>query len=236
MSKTVIDNFPPDQLTLTDVLSRRTAYGLIWKGRYRHQPCVVKMIMLTTGVHYDKDLDQYQTAEGHQLSESETEAIFGHNDHKPFYHTEFRHRRAMTPDAFFHELDNLVELSDKGIAPTVYGCGLNRTHRIHYAFIVMERVDTCLKDLSLHRTLSTTETQLIFGAIEQLHYVHGLLHGDLQLGNIGVYLDTDHQIKRVCFFDCQKISHRDQYRPTEFERLSESETGSIKRHLQVRKK
>lgn len=64
---------PPSCLVFTDILSRRTAYGLIWLGRYRHRPCVIKMIMLTTGIHYDKINQQYRSADQKTMTESQAE-------------------------------------------------------------------------------------------------------------------------------------------------------------------
>jgi hypothetical protein len=130
--------FPPSHWVFLDIMSRRTAYGLIWLGRYHQQSCVIKMIMLTTGYHYDKNTQEYRTPEDHKISEETVAQYFGHNEHKPFYHQDFRHRRSMTPAAFLAELKELASLGEKGMAPKVYAYGFARTHPIHYAFFVMQ--------------------------------------------------------------------------------------------------
>ena len=116
---TQYDSCPPPHLKFIDVISRRTAYGLIWSGRYRHHNCVIKMIMLTTGIHYDKNAKEYRTPLDQPMTEAIADKHFNHNDEKPFFHIDFRHRRSMTPEAFFKELEDLVNLANIGIAPKV---------------------------------------------------------------------------------------------------------------------
>ena len=222
---------PPCHITFGDVLSRRTAYGLIWLGKYRNHNCVVKMIMLSTGVHYDKNIKQYQNPVGQVIKEEYANKYFGKNDEKPFYHVDFRHRRSMTPVEFFKELDDLIYLSKLGIAPKVYGYGVNRSHDIHYGFIVMEKVDCSLKDIYLRRELTSTEDKLVHELIDQLHYKQGIVHGDLKPSNLGVYLDQSGHITNACFFDCQKNKHRDKFKPEEYKKLVDRENNTFDKHI-----
>lgn len=259
---------PPPQLTFSDVLSRRTAYGLIWLGQYRcspvpnqerqitsrqpAQPCVVKMIMLTTGIHYDKNAHEYRgppiqppgtakrtttpttpTEMFRTLNENEVDKYFSRNANKPFYHMDFRHRRSMTMEAFYKEVDDLVILSHLGMAPSVYGYGVNRDHPIHYGFIVMEKVDCSLKDIYLNRTLTPPENQIITHLIESLHHTYGMIHGDLKPSNIGVYLNTKGQVEDACFFDCQKIKHigDGEYTETDFWKMADHEKENFQKHM-----
>lgn len=229
--ETCMELCPPPHLIFTEVISRRTAYGLIWIGKYRQHNCVVKMIMLTTGIHYDKDLKEYQTPQKTRICEAFADKYFNHNDAKPFYHTDFRHRRSMTPEAYFKEVDDLINLSRLGIAPKVYGFGINHSYPIHYGFIVMDKVDCSLKDIYLTRDLTDNESTIIKEIIDRLHNKHGFIHGDLKPSNIGVYLDKQGKVINACFFDCQKIKHREQCTPEEFKKLATRESGNFKKHI-----
>ena len=225
------------EVKFTDVLSKRTAYGLIWLGTHQDRPCVIKMIMLTTGYHYDKNTQQYHKPSGSTINETKALKYFGHNDTKPFYNIDFKHRRSMTPEAFSTELTELIKLGDLGMAPKVYGFGFDHSHDIHYAFIVMEKVDCSLKDVYLHRDLHHEEEKIVKDLIAVLHNTHGIIHGDLKPSNIGVYLgknDPKHKQPRVikaCFFDCQKIKHREQLSPETFKKLSLREAENYKKHI-----
>jgi serine/threonine-protein kinase RIO1 len=187
--------------------------------------------MLSTGVHYDKNAQQYQLANQTPITEAAAEQYFGHNETKPFYHIDFRHRRSMTFDDFFKEVDDLIILAQLGIAPTVYGYGINRDHSIHYGFIIMKKVDCSLKDIYLNRSLSPHENEIVTHLIDDLHNQYGMIHGDLKPSNIGVYLDSKGHIGGVCFFDCQKIKHIDDYQPHEFAKMADREMENFQKHM-----
>jgi len=223
---------PPPTLVFHDVLSRRTAYGLIWTGLYQNTyKCVIKMIMLTSGIHYDKNQKKYRSSDEKSISEKEIEPYFNHNDKKPFYHKDFRHRRSMTQKDFLREVDNYVSLGRVGLAPIVYGYGINESHEIHYGFIFMERVDCSLKDIFLHRDLHHSETKLITNLIDELHHKHGIIHGDLKPSNIGVYLNDKSIIQKACFFDCQKLRSKTEMNTNDFNRSATREADNFKRHI-----
>lgn len=111
----------------------------------------------------------------------------------------------MSLEAFFKEVDDQIRLRQLGLAPKVYGYGLNREHEIHYGFIVMEKIDCSLKDVCLKRKqtplLSCHEKRVITQLIDDLHQ-HEMIHGDLKPSNIGVTFGSNDQIKSACFFDC----------------------------------
>jgi hypothetical protein len=224
--------FKEKDLVFQDVLSRRTAYGLIWTGTYRQHQCVIKMIMLTTGYHFDKDKGVYHSPHDRVIGEDEANTYFGHNNDKPFWHLDFRHRRSMTPEAFLYELDAMVRLGELKMAPHIYGYGIDRSHAIHYGFIVMERVDCSLKDIYLKRELHSHERHIVCDLIDTLHFKHGILHGDLKPSNMGVYLDSDGLIKKGCFFDCQKIKFLQDCDPTDFKHRAEREATNFKKHIE----
>ena len=171
---------PPHDMRFTGIISKRTAYGLIWLGRYEHHDCVIKMIMLTTGIHYDKNSKHYRNSKGVKIDDKLAGNYFGHDDEPPFNHIDFKHRRSMTPEAFHAELTELVGLDRLGLAPKVFGYGFNTSYPIHYGFIVMEKVPCSLKDIYLKRNISHEEKKLIQQLIDDLHYKHGIIHGDLK--------------------------------------------------------
>jgi len=228
---TQYETCPPSHLKFNDVISRRTAYGLIWSGSYRHHDCVIKMIMLSTGIHYDKNAKEYHTPNGQPMTEAIADKYFNHNDEKPFFHIDFRHRRTMTPEEFFKELDECVYLANIGIAPKIYGYGIHRTYEIHYGFIVMEKVDCSLKDLYLKRELDPHECKIIKDLIEQMHEKHEIIHGDLKPSNVGVYLDKNGLVVDACLFDCQKIRHKDSMTPNDFNKYAIRETTNFQKHI-----
>lgn len=227
----LIDPCPPSDLSFDCPISKRTAYGLIWGGKYHHHQCVIKMIMLDTGYHYDKNSKQYLDSNGHVLSDSKVKHYFGHNDDKPFLHYDFKHRRSMSYDAFMKEIDNLLLLNSLHIAPRVYGYGINQTYRIHYGFIIMKRLDGSLKDIFLQRQLTSRETTLVDTLITQLHQKHQILHGDLKPSNIGVSLNSVHQIESVQFFDCQKVRKKLDMSTEEFNTRAEREKQNFNNHI-----
>jgi hypothetical protein len=224
--KTIFGHIRFDQ-----IISRRTCYGLIWNAFLNDHECIIKMIMLTTGVHFDKNKQEYYDGLGHQLTKMETSIFFDHDDHDPFHHSQFSHRRSMTKEAFFDELCELQFLSQLEIAPKVYGYGIcDRSFDIHYAFIVMEKLDCSLKDILLVRQLEHSESKIVQAAIEKLHIDHGLTHGDLKPSNIGLFLDQNQKIKNCLFFDCQKVKHKKDCTQVEFNRLVERDWHTYQTH------
>jgi len=189
------------------------------------------MIMLTTGIHYDQHNGEYRTSHNRTLSENGASKYFDHNDLRPFHHIDFRHRHSMTPDAFSRELNELIKLGHLGIAPSVYGHCIEKSFDIHYAFIIMERVDCSLKDIYLVRELHHDEDKIIKKLINKLHKKHGIIHGDLKPSNIGVYLNKDNRIIRGCFFDCQKIKHQSEMSENEFKRKAERDITNFQKHI-----
>ena len=232
-----------NKIQFGQVISSKTAYGLIWDGLYEQKPCVIKMIMLTTGLHYDKDQQCYVNhgKNGRVILEHDADQYFDRNDVDPFRHMEFKRRRSMTLDAFLREVANIRHLQQLQLAPHVFGYGVcDQTYNIHYGFIVMEKVDGSLKDIILTRSLHSTENALIKTMINQLHKKHHIIHGDLKPSNIGVYLDEKKMIKQCCFFDCQKMQYLDQLMseginelidPSDLKKLFDKELANYKKHI-----
>ena len=159
-----------------------------------------------------------------QQSGSDRSLYFEKNDPDPFRHREFRHRRAISRQAFLHEVTELTHLGLLNLAPKVYGYYFSDCSApIHYGFIVMEKVDCSLKEILSQRGLEKSEEEIINQTINQMHQSYGSVHGDLQPTNIGVYLNSVGQINRVCFFDCQKVKHKEKYSHREFQKLVEKD-------------
>jgi len=221
-----------DNINFEEVISRRTAYGLIWGGKYKTKPCVIKMIMLTSGIHFDKIKNIYRNGDKVKIKDEEAEKYFSHDDEKPFYHTDFRHRRSMTTKAFLSEVAELINLAEIGLAPQVYGYGIcDQSYNIHYGFVVMERVDCSLKDIYMRRPLTSSENKTVEKLIDKLHEKHGLAHGDMKPSNIGAYLDKNGYIIKCCFFDCQKIRHKEKCGSRKFQQLVERDWDVYERHI-----
>jgi hypothetical protein len=221
-----------DKVIFNEVISSRTAYGLIWGGTYDKKPCVIKMVMLTTGIHYDKNDRGYQNGHNVKMDSKRAEKYFLKNDSKPFYHTEFRHRRSMTPKDFFYEVFQLEYLSKVNLAPIVYEYGIcDHLFEVHYGFVIMERIDCSLKDIYLHRLLDNKEEKIVNQAIDTLHRHYGIIHGDMKPSNMGAYLDQNGRVIKCCFFDCQKIKHRSQYTEHQFQKLIERDWEVYKKHI-----
>ena len=228
-----MSDFAFNHIGFGDILSHDTAYGLIWTGEYHGHQVVIKMIMLTSGIHYDKDTGTYFDGQNHQMATFEAELLMSHDDPKPWYHTLFKERRSMTPGAFLDEAHNYIYLSKYGLCPDMLGYGLfdHTANQLHYGFIVMERLDGVVKDILLKRLLSEEENRLVKQAIENLHTKAQVSHGDMKPSNIGVLLHKDGTIRQVKFIDLQKIRHRSQISLQEFENAVRRDNLTFEHHV-----
>lgn len=219
-----------ERLQFHEIISKRTCYGLIWGGFFDQKPCVIKMIMLTSGLHYDKNDGIYRDGRKNNAKINKP-SNFEKNDPNPFLHREFQHRRSMTHDAFLHEAKELTHLSQLSLAPRVYGYGICTQFDIHYGFIIMHRTDGCLKDVLVRRPLERQESHIVKEVIDTMHKKHGITHGDMKPSNIGVYLDERGRVKKACLFDCQKIKHKGKYSDEEFRKLIDKDWRIYFKHI-----
>jgi len=191
------------------VISSRSAYGLIWEGEHNNKKVVTKMIMLDTGFHYDKDNKVYKDPLNNIISENIASVYFSKNGNKPYYNTQFVHRRSMSIQNFKSEYKKQIELSAHRLAPEVYNIIYCNNYPIHYAFIVMKKMDCSLKDVILSRNnISNEEWTIVNNAIDKLHKKYKYSHGDMKPSNIGINLKNN-KIYSVKFIDCNKVLNID---------------------------
>ena len=94
-------------LVFGEVISRRTCYGLIWSGTFHQKPCVIKMVMMDSGVHFDKNKKKYRNNSSTISKNQSLSSIFEKDDPIPFLHTDFKHRRSMAMDDYLHEANEM---------------------------------------------------------------------------------------------------------------------------------
>ena len=175
------------------ILSTTSHYGIIWKGIYKDKDCVVKMVILTSGLHYEKN------------SKDKGEKFFDHDNESPFLHSLFRERKAMIREKFDHEVRMIRKLNRVNLSPNLFHSFIIDTYEAHYGFIIMEELETTVKAILLQRDLTSKEDEKIERLIGKLHE-RGLYHGDLKPSNIGVNLNKRGQIEYLKLLDCAKVN------------------------------
>lgn len=218
-----------DNVTFNDVLSCDTVYGLIWKGKYKHKPCVIKMLMLKTGLYYDKDNNVYIDSKGKVESSIAKKSFI--DEEAPFLNSEFKNHKALDIESFNNEVKSLSYLTQYGLSPELYQYSIINRNGIDYGFIVMERADCSIKDILLKRSLNDDEKDLIKETIYKLHYDHNLIHGDLKPSNIGVFLDDNGYIVKCIFIDCQKMRYCDDDDSYKFNKLVNHDLDKYDMHF-----
>lgn len=207
-----------NNIYFVDILCNNTTYGLMWNVIYEEKECVVKMIMIKSGLYYDKYTDY-----NHQYYKSD--------DKIPFLHTKFITHKAATMEQFSHEVKELAYLSNVDMAPQFYGHCIVDRGGLHYGFIIMEKVDASVKDIIVNRSLLDNENKLISDLIDKLHKTHNKIHGDMKPSNIGVFLDSNKNIIKCVFLDCQKIRNKHKISNSQFNKLVDDDYDTYKRHV-----
>lgn len=197
-----------DGLYLNTIFSDKTHYGVIWSGKYRGQNCIIKVVLLDTGIHYDKKNKRYLDDEL-KISKSNAIKFFEKDDKIPYLHTKYITRKSMSIGKFRHEISMLQKVYAIGLAPKLLNHWIDSTsYRMHYGFIIMERMTMTVKDILLHRDLSSDELNYIRSKIRKLHHNH-IKHGDLKPSNIGVNLNKSGYIKHIRMIDWAKGEYTD---------------------------
>lgn len=187
-------------ITFDEIISDNTHYGIIWSGTYDQKSCVIKMVILDTGVHYNKRDDRYYDG-NKKISKTK---YFNEDDKKPYLHTYYRKRKAMMLSKFKHEVSMIDKMSKLKLAPQLFHHSINRdSYRTHYGFIVMERMTQTIKNILLKRNLKSFELTYIESKIDSMHKKH-IKHGDLKPSNIGVHLDDSGYIIKIRMIDWAK--------------------------------
>lgn len=190
-------------LQFESIISDKTHYGIIWEGTYENKVCVVKVVILNTGVHYNKKEGKYYDGENH-ISKRRALKLFSKNREAPYLHTRYVKKKAMDIDVFYHEVKMIKNVGKLGLAPKLFDHWVDRTtSRIHYGIIVMEKLERTVKDILINRNLRNKELNYILDKINNLHD-NGIKHGDLKPSNIGVYCDKLGEIIKVKIIDWAK--------------------------------
>ena len=223
-----------NDITFNRVISDQSVYGIIWSGRYKKESCVIKMVSLTSGVHYDLEKKVYRDGQDNKLRDvpliymnhrSETLRV-------PFLHHLFRERASMTRENFFDECQKMTKMSDLGLAPKVYGYGVcDQLYPIHYGFLIMERMDSSVKDVILKRDLTKDDLKVIFKVIDRMHNKCGIVHGDMKPSNIGVNLDREGRIIKCLLFDCQKVKFKTNLTESKFAKRVKRDHSTFHSHV-----
>jgi hypothetical protein len=209
----------PVEIIFIDILCNDTTYGLIWNAKYEGKTCVVKMIMLKSGLYYDKFTN-------------ENAEFYKRDERYPFAHTKFLNHKAMAEEQFTQEIKELEYLSKNKIGPKFFGSFSINRFGLHYGFIVMEKIDCSIKEVLVKRYLTDEEISLIGDTISLLHNIHNKVHGDLKPSNIGAFVDENGIIKKCVFLDCQKVRHKKNYTDDQFRRLKQRDWDTYNLHLQ----
>lgn len=200
-----------DELQYQNIISTNTHYGVIWQGRYRNKDCIIKVVLLNTGIHYDKSTKKYLN---HNIRISKGEKYFRHDDATPFRHTLYAKRKSMSIEKFKHEVAMLKQIGALQLAPELYSYNIDRSYDVHYGIIVMQRMMMTVKDIILKRDLKLEELEYILSKIQRLHDA-GIKHGDMKPSNIGANITESGVISKVRIIDWAKGASTSDHRAFE---------------------
>lgn len=205
-----------ESLQFESIISSTSHYGVVWKGLYKGQPCAVKMVILTSGLHYDHKIKKYRSGSG--------EKYFSQDEQAPFSHTLYRERKAMSREDFDHEVSMIKQMSRMNLAPQLFNAWIDKKRPMHYGFIVMELMPETIKSILLKRDLSPNELKRVRETIDHLHS-KGICHGDCKASNIGCYLNNNGEVEGLRFIDLMKA------RPVKHHDEIKRDVETFKRHM-----
>jgi len=168
-------------------VGRGSAFGRVWKCKYHGRVYAVKMMVLNTGVHYNKDEMKYSAP--FNTTQHELENNFKKDNEVPFLHTKFRHKRGISTERFYGEVENLRNINkiDSSMAPKLKKAWISKKYAVHYGFIMMSFIPLTYHDLDLSRNISSDEQNIVQLAINTLHNKYHIHHGDLKHANVGIF-------------------------------------------------
>lgn len=167
-------------LTFGKLLNNSGVYGVVWNATLNNIPVAVKIVTLSS----QTPIKPCNIA-----------------THKVLSPELFKNHKSMTQEAFLHEAYHLLNLSELKLAPLVRGFWI---YNSQYGFIVMDKMDSSLKNILIERELTMGEDYIIESFINEMHG-KGIIHGDLKPSNIGVSLNKHGQIIGCKAFDAQKV-------------------------------
>ena len=201
-------------------------HGLIWSGYIHGKKCIIKMVILSSGIHCIHD----KCFKGrHHISKSKGKRYFKKNYDKPFSHKKFYNLKPMSFDEFIKEAYELNHFSNLGIGPYFYGHSIVNDDVV-YGFLVMDKADTSVKNILLERNLTHREKKIIHKFTDMMHYKYNLTHGDFKPSNIGVFLDSRGKIKKCITYDCKKARHGSRFRYHHFKNYIKRDNNNYKKH------
>lgn len=190
------------RLEFNHILSENTHYGIIWEGLYEGKKCVMKVVILNTGIHYNKLDDSYYDGKK-KISHEKAMRHIDNDGPVPFLYHKYKKRKAMSESDFHHEVNMMKKVSKLHLAPKVYGSWIENKGELSFGIIVMEKLECTVKDIILRRVIRRKELNLVISKINLLHQ-YKIKHGDLKPSNIGVKLDRDGFISKIRIIDWGK--------------------------------
>lgn len=224
---------PKGVIEVTGIVSTQSQYGVVWQGVFqgasaakgaKEAPVAVKMVLLRSGVHYDKFLDTL--VDGHERPVNHVShhhplcAAFGLPD------TTFHKRKSLTRGQFEWEVKQMKRLAKLDLSPPVYASWLEHDGPFHFAFLITGLCHANGKSVLLKRDYTQREMHLLLAMVTKLHR-HRYAHGDLKPSNMGVYLDDKGDIVKFHLLDCNKTRRvRGDMWP-----LKRHDYGTLQKHL-----
>lgn len=195
-------------IEFTDILSRASAYAIVWNGVYKGKKVAIKMVQLKTGIYWDKENSICAKGESGKKISNKYKKIFKSDDGIPFAHFEFMDHRPVSINRFENEAESLYKYGNKyKIAPKYYGQTIKEMDNgIHYGFLVMELMDCSMKDIIVKRDFTENEEKIIKKLINKMHRKYECVHRDLKPSNICGLLDSNGEVYKVKLIDFQSMA------------------------------
>ena len=214
---------PFANIELMDIISENSVYGVIWKAKYNEIICAVKMLVLTSGIHYKN-----QWLNGDMQPIDKSAIIVPLNGFKL---ERYYKRQPISRPNFIQEAESLDMMCKMGLGPKYYGYSMYQQNGFVIGFIVMELVSGSLANVILNRQLTKTEHKMVDKTIDHMHRI--VVHRDLKPENIGVHLDQNGYITKVVILDCNRMQTKADLCKSEFKQLRKQDLSRFKLRCQL---